>query len=178
MVRMTIGKEVLESLATTSPPPPWQLRGHAPVGGLWAVGFGPASDLLLVISVNGRGVIDGRSGKRVARDYSTDDTYDESTETAPGIGPLAGTRVEVVGAEGAILTRRTLPITSSDGWSIAHAFVPSQDLEGIFVRAPGEASDDSWVKLAEVEQVRALGFSPTGRTLIVAEAHTLHIWGR
>ena len=145
----------------------WQMRTFA-VGGLWAVGFGANSDLLLVISVNGRGVFDCVSGERVARDPSDDDAYDEDSETAAGIGPLAGARIEICGANGGIVTRRRLPLTTHDGWVVAKTD------EMIVLRA----EHAEWTTIAEVEELSAIGFSPTGRSLVAAESHTLHVWSR
>src|SRR4051812_15674340 len=102
--------------ASTLPPPPWRYTALA-VGGLWAVGFGPGSDVLLVLSVNGRGAFDCSTAQRVARDRDVGD-FDPATETVTGIGPLAGTRVPLCGTGGGVETQRTLPLSSEDGWSI------------------------------------------------------------
>lgn len=174
---LTVPKEVLKSLTKVSTPVPWRKQSFA-VGGLWAVGFGSGSDLLLVVSVNGRGVFDCLSGERVARDPSGDDTYDEDSETTAGIGPLAGSRVEVNGTGGGIITRRILPLTSHDGWLVANTLRPASPFEAIFLRAPSTPADAEWSKIGEAEEVRAIGFSPTDRTIVVAEPHTLHVWRR
>ena len=158
-------------------PTPWRYHVH-PVGGLWAVGFGPGSDLLLVLSVSGRGVFDCLSGERIARDPEEDeyeDHYDETAETVLGIGPLAGVRVPVCGTGGGVDTQRTLPVSSTDGWSMA--LLPSRNRgnECVALRAP---SSEKSITLIDAEEPRAFGFSPTGRCLIVAEPHTLHVWSR
>lgn len=159
--------------------PPWRYRAH-PVGGLWAVGFGPGTDLLLVLSVSGRGVFDCLSGERVARDPQDDDVataanYDKSEETLLGIGPLAGVPISMCGSSGGFSTRRALPVSSTDGWSVATLRSRNTAHERVAVRAPG--TDQSF-PLFDAEEVRAMGFSPTGRSLIVAEPHTLSVWSR
>jgi hypothetical protein len=154
-------------------PAPWKLQAHVAIGGLWAIGFAPDRDLLLAVSVNGRGVFDGTTATRLARDLD-EGVYDEDTETIDGIGPLAAVRIELAGTGGGLSTRRRLPMISSDGWTVAHA------APGVFLHAPGPqgAWPEGWTRIAEVEEVRAIGFSPTGKCLVVAEPHTLHIWRR
>ena len=174
---LTVPKELLKALTTVSTPLPWRKQSFA-VGGLWTVGFGSGSDLLLVVSASGRGVFDCLSGERVARDSSDDDTYDEDSETTAGIGPLAGSRVEMNGAGGGIVTRRRLPLTSHDGWVVANTLPPASSNEAVLLCAPTASGDAAWSKIADAEEVRAIGFSPTNRTLVVAEPHTLHVWCR
>src|SRR5205807_821088 len=48
--------------AQQPPPLPWKETGHYAVGGLTEVGFDDQSELLLVVSQNGRGVFDCTSG--------------------------------------------------------------------------------------------------------------------
>jgi len=50
------------------PPEPWRHVASHGIGGLTDIGYGEGSDLLLVVSHNGRGVFDCLSGERVARD--------------------------------------------------------------------------------------------------------------
>lgn len=159
--------------APRSIPAPWRYRAHA-VGGLWAVGFGPGTDLLLVLSVNGRGIFDCASGERVARDPQEGE-YDETAETLLGIGPLAGARVPLCGTGGGVVTQRTLPVSSADGWTVAVLQSRDSVYERVALRAPN--SDES-ITVLDAEEVRAIGFSPTGQSVIVAEPHTLHVWSR
>jgi hypothetical protein len=174
----TIPQNILDEIKVCSTPHPWQLQGPFAVGGLWAVGFRPDSDLLLVVSTNGLGVFDCLTGKRVARSEDDDD-YDEQSETVTGIGPIGGLAIEVAGTGGGIVTRRTLPVTTSDGWTVGHAMMPTSPNEAVFLQNPSDhGTTGDYKKLVEVEEVRAIGFSPTGRSLVVAEPHTLHVWIR
>src|SRR5579863_298772 len=89
--------------APISPPlPPWKLIGGRAVGGLTEVGFADDSDLLLVVSSQGRGVLDCRSGEYVARDRTepNDSWYDERRLRAFGIGPLEGQLIRLAGLHG------------------------------------------------------------------------------
>jgi hypothetical protein len=98
------------------PPAPWRPRGAHAVGGLTDVGFGRGTDLLLVVSHDGRGVFDCLTGARVARDPSMpepdeDDWQDTHELEAEGIGPLAGQTVRTSGLAGG-----GLPEGTPDGW--------------------------------------------------------------
>ena len=59
----------IRALHKVPPPNPWRTVGTVAVGGLRSVGFDRQSDLLLVVSIQGRGIIDCLSGAKVARDY-------------------------------------------------------------------------------------------------------------
>ncbi len=79
-------RQVLSTLPTTEPPPPWRRIGTVSIGGLRAIGFDRGSDLLLVVSSAGRGVIDCRTAKKVARDdseyYEDDEAFAMARATA------------------------------------------------------------------------------------------------
>ncbi len=105
-------------------PPPWRAVGAFAVGGLTDIGFSPRSDLVLVVSGNGRGVFDCVAGERVARDPSVPkdgetDWQDCFHLDAEGIGPLAGRRVRTAGLHGGGLPRLT-----RDGWSVEQCTRP------------------------------------------------------
>jgi hypothetical protein len=144
------------------------------VGGLRAVGFAPASEMVLVVSWNGLGVFDGR-GDRVARQRSTSKPpgYPRS---AQGIGPIAGIKVRLMGCGG----DTALPRTTPDGWQL-DVLQPDQCL-AIWIAPPGvalESANPGCVRLAgRFEEIRAAGYSDSGQTLVIAEQHTLHLFHR
>src|SRR5450631_1343055 len=92
----------VRSAPVVNPPPPWKRLAVHAVGGLTEVGFAEDSDCLLVVSSQGRGVIDCRTGERVARDRGEPDGswYDERRLRAQGIGPLDGQVVRLAGLHG------------------------------------------------------------------------------
>jgi len=55
---------------------PWNIQTSIPVGGLIAVGFDRHSDNLLIVSHQGRGVVDCCTGEKTARDY--EDYYENA----------------------------------------------------------------------------------------------------
>ena len=71
------------------------------MGGLTEAGFA-AGSLLLVVSHQGRGVVDLASGDMLARDrQETGAWFDAARRAAPGIGPLDGAWIGVCGLAGA-----------------------------------------------------------------------------
>ena len=95
-------------------PQPWRALQVFGVGGLFQVGYASNSDLLLVLSAQGRGVFDCLAGEKLARDYAeAHDFFDPVRLTSLGIGPLSETTVRMAGLFGG-----GLPLTTSDGWRL------------------------------------------------------------
>jgi hypothetical protein len=159
---------------------PWS---PVPVGGLLGVGFGvdPSSgnDLLMVVSTQGHGVFDASTGVKVARDREPE--VEEPTGpdlSCTGIGPLAGTRVRIAGLFGGGLHTGT-----DDGWGI-DVVSPDWPHHRVLLstgRGPwqGSAGEQWWhVFHADYSELRAAGFSPSGRTLAVATSSDVMLWAR
>ena len=149
-----------------------------PIGGLTEVGFANSSDILLVLSDDGRGVVDGRTGQLLAR--HDDDAFDAGNLTAKGIGPLAGAKVRVGGLRGGGLSTNT-----ADGWGVQRRPLAWPDDE-LILSPPGQTMlwtpRDQPMKLTKlagfVTEVRAFRFSPTGQTFVIATASDLAIFAR
>lgn len=178
MNRLEALKIKLKAATITAPPYPWQQVTILPVGGLRAVGYDRHSDLLLIVSSQGRGVVDCLSGQKVARDY---EEYhgDEKHLEAEGIGPLAGKTIYMTGLHGG-----GLPLQTEDTWRLEivtldwpvndiFLFAPSSWIYGSFVAKP-----DHSVKLASEAELRACGFSHTGCSFVIATASDLTIYRR
>ena len=168
----------LALLKVTPPPPPWRKISTIAVGGLRAIGFDRQSELLLVVSSSGRGVIDCATGVRVTRD---DGEYFEDTRfmEAAGVGPLEGLTVRVAGGQGG-----GLPTSTHDGWSIEVVTRDWPERE-VLMLAPFASLFDflqgkpsRFNKIAVESELRASGFSYTGRTLVVASSSDILIFGR
>ena len=141
---------------------PWRLVGTCAVGGLRSLGFQPGSDLILIVSEGGRIVVDGLTAVQVARDPMRYLVGQERGE-ALGIGPLAGQVVLVAGIFGGALAQAT-----PDGWRLAG------EGTGLVVVAPDGAGYGLGASVGTI----VAGFSPTGRTLVVADAAEVAVYGR
>jgi hypothetical protein len=167
--------DYLNSLQPSSPPHPWTARGVIGVGGLLAVGFAEASDLLLILSANGWGVLDCQAGKWLTGDDELGSDVQPGTFDAEGVGPLAGQSIRLAGPWGGGLLRWTY-----DRWSIEQNPVSWPDDE-LFLCPPGEHlyQGDNLTKIAVLpSELRAFGFSPTGRCLVVATASDVTMFAR
>lgn len=161
-----------------APPVPWSLITAAAVGGLTAVGFADDSELLLVLSHQGRGVFDCRTGERVARDRSVDDMnawYGADHLIGIGIGPLAGRHLRMAGLNGG-----GVPTITTDGWSAERLAIDWPDEYLLLVEAYGSIYQDGarFTKLAVEREVRTFGFSYTGKSLIMATSSDVTVFGR
>ncbi|MER7333586.1 MULTISPECIES: hypothetical protein [unclassified Micromonospora] len=170
-------------------PPPWRPpAGRFPtvaVGGLLGIGFAvdPADghDLLMVVSSQGRGLFDAPTGKRIARDRDPDPDLHEPSGpdlSCPGIGPLAGSHVRIAGLYGG-----GLHTTTDDGWSV-DVVAPDWPNHRVLLSTYGGpwrgAAGDTWWHIfhAAYSELRAAGFSPSGRTLVVATSSDVTLWVR
>ena len=168
----------LRTRQVQSPPTPWhELLSHA-IGGLLAVGYAENTDLLLVISSQGRGVFDCLTGEKVARDDTDPYPYfDQIKLTAQGIGPLTDTIIHVAGLPGG-----GLPHHTQDGWSLKALPItwPQYD---IFLEYPYQSiynDINNGVKVGEdgVCELRTYGFSQTGQSFIIATSCDITLFTR
>ena len=163
-----------------APPPPWRLLQAWAVGGLFQVGFAEDSDLLLVLSSQGRGLFDCTTGHRLARDANqAHDFFDPVKLSASGFGSLAGKTVRMAGLFGG-----GLPLTTQDGW-----FLEAQALHDrtatVFLTPPSsplpaEAKHPRSIAVGDEGscELRAYGFSETGQSFIIATSCMLTLFSR
>lgn len=179
-IRAHTAKRVLEmqQMPIEEPPEPWYAHQLFHVGGLLAVGFAENSDLLLVISTQGRSVIDCCSGTKIARDRDDEDLhFDEITLKAHGFGPLDGHIITIAGLYGG-----GLPLFTHDGWNVKAIPLP-WPYYGIFLRTPPSDTKPAnthttYIGDAGACELRAYGFSPTGQSLIIATSCDLLLFSR
>jgi hypothetical protein len=171
-------KEKVRAAATGDPPEPWGRLGTVHFGGLTEVGFAEDSELLLVLSGHGRGVIDCRTGRNVARDMAPEDPstwYGHHDLIGHGIGPLRGREIRLAGASGGGL----LAITR-DGWGAVRMAIDWPD-ECLLLDAPFcsiyQPAAPFW-KLGVEREVLAYGFSYTGKSLVWATSEGVTIFRR
>jgi hypothetical protein len=154
-------------------PAEWRLVAEAAVGGLTELGLSTDDKHLLVVTHSGRGLFETETGVRVARDYEApawgSSWLDQSSGVVDGIGPLVGVRIRVVGLWGG-----TLPLSTDDGWSlVVEKGGPTEQV--LLCRA---GSNERWVIDEPITELRAAGFSNTGRYLVVASSSDLRLLAR
>jgi hypothetical protein len=92
-------------------PSTWRKVTYLTVGGLTEVGFADGP-LLLVVSHQGRGVVDLASGQLLSRDrHEAGAWFDAARRAVLEIGPLDGEWIGVCGLAGG-----RLPDATADGW--------------------------------------------------------------
>jgi hypothetical protein len=126
----------------------------------------------LVLSSQGRGVFDCLAGEKLARDYDeAHDFFNTVRLTADGFGPLAGQSIRVGGLFGG-----GLPLVTADGWCLA-AQARVWPTHSIFLTAPGSREP---VCIGEdgACELRACGFSETGRSFVIATSCELVMFTR
>ncbi|BBO32811.1 hypothetical protein PLANPX_2423 [Lacipirellula parvula] len=168
----------LEAMPSVVPPSPWLQVQRMTIGGLYGVGFGENSDDLLVVSSQGRGLFNCLSGERTARDDDT--TYinpDSTGMTEPGIGSWSSLQIPIAGIHGGGLGART-----TDGWSLDVVQLP-WPFHVIFLTSNSKDFLDTTASVSKIcvtdtYEFRAAGFSPTGRSLIIAQSGELIIFSR
>lgn len=182
-------RERFLSAPQTPPPGPWRpvLDRRTPIGGLLGVGFAVAPDtghdLVMVVSVDGHGLFDAVTGEKIARNRDPDP--DECTPDAvpdlscPGLGPIAATRVRIAGLFGG-----GLHSTTFDGWSL-EVVSPEWPHHRVLLSTDGGMPHNGphterWWHIfdSNYSELRAAGFSPSGRTLAVATCSDLTLWTR
>lgn len=170
-------KQILE-LPIVPPPTPWSKVFTFSVGGLRSVGFDRNSDLLLIVSSSGRGVIDCISGQKVARDS---EIYNEGEEflEAEGIGDLKGKTIRMSGLFGG-----GFPIFTTDGWAIEIVTIDWQENEILLVEPMSDlygslyGKPSVFYKIGREQVLRACGFSYSGQSLIIATSSEITVFER
>lgn len=169
----------IRSLPVAAPPAPWKSVGAFAVGGLTDVGFAPGSDNLLVISSRGRGLFDCVSGKKIARNPDDDFDFNTSNLEVEGIDNLEGTMIRTSGLHGGGLAKLT-----SDGWCAEELFIDWPEATLLLVEPDSWAFEKAFDKPANYtkvgieSEIRAWGFSPTGKSLVLATFSDLMIFSR
>jgi len=159
-------------------PPPWEAKGVFEIDGLSNVGFADSSDMLMCVADGGRYVVDCIEGALVASDESPVFEFDHNNLKVKGIGPLAGAEIRTSGGiGGALLT------VAHDGWGVE--LHPLAYPKLLFVTPPGQTmlygrpSRVTKLSASEVWSATvAYGFSPTGRSFVIATSEGLRIFVR
>jgi hypothetical protein len=154
-------------------PSPWKMGTINRVGGCWHVGFSPGHDLLLVESTSGFSLFDTISGKQVARDDGLGSSWEQKLAlSVVGFDQIRAQIVPMAGLWGGGLRRMT-----ADGFYLSMQ-APKWPSERVVLSYPDPSGSNRRKLQALVAddletELRAYGFSDTGRSFIIATASTL-----
>ena len=151
----------------------WLTRHVIRAGGLFGVGFASGSDLLLIATHDGLGVIDCISGELLARDPDPSFPFDEHSLKAKGIGPIAGQEILIAGEiYGGALLKAT-----DDGWRLEGELSNNSDDEIQLLPPIGTACEPRTFT-GFIPETRVFGFSPTGRSFVIGTGAEVFIFAR
>ncbi len=150
--------------------------GSYAVGGLLSVGFSKTDRYLLVVSSQGRGIVDLESGKKVARDETAYEGLSDNSMYCQGIGPIGDELVALSTYSGG-----GLPQSNSAGESLElvapewpeYDLVLCQNYKSALV--PG---NQTFCTKIYKEHVRAFGFSWCGNYIVSACGSDFDLWQR
>ena len=124
--------------------------------------------------------IDCNTGEKVARDYERIEDVDVGTLLTEGIGPVSEMKIRMAGLVGG-----GLPNSTYDGWSVdSHPL--SWPVDDLFLMPPmqtllwsQDGTLDSIVRFPPtITELRAFGFSPNGKVLVIAVSSDVTIYTR
>ncbi|MBD1857982.1 hypothetical protein H6F69_20485 [Leptolyngbya sp. FACHB-1624] len=167
-------KKRLRSLEIDQVPDPWKRLAAFSIGGLRSVGYDRESDNLLVVSSQGRGVIDCLKGQKIARDdeeYYENETYLE----AQGIGILSDRIIRMAGLFGG-----GLPTITEDGWQLECVTLSFPE-QMVILLPPNSylySKPNRMTKIYEDADIRAYGFSYSGKSFVIATPSDVTIFAR
>ncbi|MFP7486257.1 hypothetical protein SFC65_19025 [Priestia filamentosa] len=168
---------ILEQIPPAISPVGWTYKGSFNVGGFEYFGFDESSDLLLVVSSDGRGIIDLAKAEKVARDHTEDFYLDESLLICKGFDILKDKSIKLAGKYGG----SGLPIRSKFGDSLRRVspLFPCEDI----IYQP--AFEDCFVEGYNKNCVRiyrgflyCFGFSYSGNYFAIADDNGISFWER
>lgn len=147
------------------------------MGGLSEIGFSKQnSNLLLVVSSQGRGVIDCQKGELIARDYGTNWDWKDSYEmTAQGIGVLSNEKILVSGLHGG-----GLPLMNKNGDGLLYMATEWPIIDIIFepnfksIYKEDEAKE--CFRIFHDYELRTYGFSYDGETFVIATSSEIIVY--
>lgn len=161
----------------------WENVSTHSVGGLENIGYAPDQDYVIVLSSQGQGIFDCLSGERIARLNNDSDwweKFDRTNNSIVGFDILDGVNIITFG----IYSKDDLRKSTKDGWRLE--FSPHQidanesskiHSQEIYLALPEINHKEVIYKDGPCE-LRAFGFSDTGKSLIVASSCELIIYSR
>lgn len=168
---------LLAKVESRKAPPGWRPSASVAVGGLTEIGFSKKAELLLVLSGQGRGVVDCSTGQKVARDNKVDGAWlDAANLSCMGIGPIEDEVVSMSGLHGG-----GLPTSTEAGESLELVWPEWPKAQLVFCAGFKSAFIDGhqpscW--LIASDYIRAFGFSWSGQSFAYASGGDVHVFTR
>lgn len=133
------------------------------------------ASLLLVVSHAGRGLFDVSSGQRLARDdempAADSDWIDPAHRRVRGIGSAREIWCDMVGLWGGALARQ-------DGTGWESEVVGKGRREQALIGRPSDGGRQRWRVAQPLSDIRAFGFSASGRWLVLATSSEVSVFAR
>jgi hypothetical protein len=173
-------KKRLQNLVTQTinveEPQGWRKTVFA-IGGLSEIGFSKQHpNLLLVISSQGRGIIDCQRSELIERDYDINEDWIDSYElTAQGLGILSNEKILVSGLHGG-----GLPLMNKSGDSLLFMATEWPIIDIIFEPNSKSIYKENQAKecfrVFHDYELRTYGFSYNGETFVIATSSEINIY--
>jgi len=161
----------------------WTLKNTFAIGGLENIGYASDQDFLIVLSSQGQGIFNCKTGEKVARQNDDSDWWDkfnESTNSIVGFDFLENVKITTCGLYG----EDNLSKTTEDGWALTISEPEPDDkpfekylVKRIYLQSP-DKKEKLFVGKDGACELRAFGFSDTGDTFIIALSCDLTIYSR
>ncbi len=168
---------ILDKVETCESPSGWKKIVTLSIKGVNDIGFSRESHCLLIISNQGRSVIDCNTGEQLARDYAPfGDWFDEQQLLCNGIGPLKSERISTSGVNGG-----GLPHGNRYGDSVEVVAPHWPDYDLYFCRNYKSVLIESHqAECARIDSgnIRAYGFSYCGNYIVSANDNIITLWQR
>jgi len=161
----------------------WTHKNTFAIGGLENVGYATDQDFLIVLSSQGQGIFNCKTGEKVARQYDDSnwwDKFNESTNSIVGFDFLENVDITTCGLYG----EDNLSKTTQDGWILIISEPEPDDkpfekylVKKIYLQSP-DKKEKTLVGKDGACELRTFGFSDTGDTFIIALSCDLTIYSR
>ncbi len=156
----------------------WTKKEIFAIGGLREIGFKPKSDLLMVLSSQGRGIFDCEKAEKIDRDYFDYymEEWDSENGKVEGFGVLDSETIICGGFE----FQDPLSKKTFDDWTIEIREENRSNWKGEIQKSEVLFLVNGKEKI-EIETFhygidRAYGFSDTGNSFVYGTPSDLHIW--
>ena len=157
----------------------FKIKDTFAIGGLQNIGYVPGEDLLVVLSAQGQGIFDCLTGQRIAR--SNEEWYpkfNDKTFSVDGFDILSNTSIPTSGIYGG----DRLIKSTMDNWKVtAKTKTQWKGLRAtkrtkIYLYSPNNTA----IQVGEDGpcELRAFGFSDTGKSFVIALSCELKIFSR